>query len=122
MINEIMDYALLFTQKMKPVWLRRNSTCYNLVTYINHTIALFIGKDYNSVVIFIRRADVELVRLESKIGHVEPYFDVVKEYLPKMIFYLKENDLVSKQTLELLPEKYKSEDNIEGERRYHEHQ
>ncbi len=110
MINEIQDYTLLLTKTMKPVWLRRNSTCYNLVTYINHTIALFIGQDYDGVVIFVRRADAELVRLESKIGYVEPYFDVAKEYLPKMILYLRENNLVSKELLEWLPEKYKNEE------------
>jgi len=114
MINQIFDYTLLLTQKMEPVWLRRNSIYYTLVTYINHTIALFIGRDYDGVIIFVRRADVELVRLESKFGYVGPYFDVVKEYLPKMVLYLKENNLVSEKTLEFLPEKYKSEDNIEG--------
>jgi hypothetical protein len=96
---------------MNPTWLRRNSTCYNLATYINHTIALFIGRDYDGVVIFVRRADTELVRLESKLGYVEPYFEVVKEYLLKMVLYLRENNLVSKQVLELLPEKYKNEGN-----------
>lgn len=110
MVNKILDYTLRLTQKIKPEWLRRNSTYYNLVTYINHTIALFIGRDYEGVIIFVRRADVELARLETKLGYVDPYFDVVKEYLFKMVLYLRENNLVSKDLLEWLPEKYKNEE------------
>jgi len=110
MTNEILDWTILLTQKIKPGWLRRNAIYYNLVTYINHTIALFIGRDYEGVIIFVRRADRELVRLEYESGYiVEPYFDVAKEYLLKMVLYLRENNLISQPMLEWLPEKYKKE-------------
>jgi hypothetical protein len=109
MFNEVINYAELLNSKeiLKPEWLRRNAIYYTLITYMNHTIALFVGMNYDGVAIFVRRAAKELERLINERGFHEKYFDVSEEYLYKITRHLIENQLISEKMAESIPDRYR---------------
>ncbi len=106
MINMVLEYNKLLCEKMEPTWLRKNSTCYNLVSYVNNLTCLFNGEQYNNVALFIRRIDVEIERLETNYNYRYEYFEITKTYIRKILEYLFQNNLLSESAISLLPEKY----------------
>lgn len=107
-LNELLNYAKLLNSKeiFKEDWFRRNTAYYPLITYINHTIAFYVGMNYDGVVaIFIRRAAKELDCLINERGFHEKYFDIAEEYLYKITAYLMENNL--SEITESIPEKFR---------------
>lgn len=88
-------------------WLRRNTAYYTLITYINHTIAFYIGMNYDGAATFIRRAAKELDCLANERGFHEKYFDISEEYLYKITTHLIEHNLISEIMAESIPEKYR---------------
>lgn len=110
MTNEVLKFNVLLCNKMEPTWLRRNSTCYNLVSYVNNLTCLFIGKQYTDVALFIRRIDAELEWLESNFGYHYEYFEIAKSYMQKVVRHLFQNNLFSEIAISLLPEKYQKKE------------
>lgn len=108
MINDVLEYNRLLCEKMGPIWLRRNSTCYNLVSYVNNLTCLFLGEQYTDVALFIKRIDAELERLEKHLNYHYEYFVITKSYMQKIVEYLFQNNLLSESGISLLPEKYQT--------------
>ncbi len=106
--NVIIRYAEILNSQdiFKPEWVKRNAIYYNLITYINHTIALFIGMNYDNAAVFVRRAAKELDFLIER-GYREEYFDVSEEYLYKITRHLKENKLITEVMLESIPDRFR---------------
>ncbi|NQX68944.1 hypothetical protein HQN90_22710 [Paenibacillus alba] len=88
--------------------LQRNSTYYTLVSYINHTIALYIGGSYDNVALFVYRADKEIEILITKYHFKDSYLQTCRDYLFKLSEYLLERNLLSNKASELIPNKYRS--------------
>ncbi|MBR2566951.1 MAG: phosphotransferase [Paenibacillus sp.] len=79
--------------------LRRNSIYYNLITSINHTIALLISGSYDEVALFINRAYREI----DEIHFLETtYIELCREYLRALTEYLEDNKLLSSNGQNLL--------------------
>ncbi|CAI6082622.1 hypothetical protein PAECIP112173_03633 [Paenibacillus sp. JJ-100] len=79
--------------------LRRNSIYYNLITSINHTIALLISGSYDEVALFINRAYREIDKrhfLETT------YIELCRDYLRTLTEYLEDNKLLSSNGQNLL--------------------
>jgi len=87
--------------------IRRNSVYYSFITYINHTIAFFISEDFDAVVIFISRADKELINLKEKYGCISEYFILCEQYLFTLSKYILKNRNLSEVLLQILPDRYK---------------
>lgn len=107
MINDVLQFNKLLCDKIEPTWLRRNSSCYSLVSYINHITSLFLGEQYDDVALFIKRANSELERLEIECDYSFEYFEIVKIYIKKIAEYLLQNNLLAETAVSLLPEKLK---------------
>ncbi|WP_407310007.1 hypothetical protein [Desulfosporosinus sp. SB140] len=108
MLEDISNLTKLLNRKdILPVgYLRRNSIYYSFVSYINHTIALFIGEDYDDVALFIKRSHSELMKLKVKNECSEEYFSLCEQYLKKLSIYLYKNELLSDFGIEMLHKCY----------------
>jgi hypothetical protein len=105
MLNEVLEFNQLLCTKIEPDWLRRNSSYYGLVSYVNNLTCLFIGEQYADVALFIRRIDSELERVIDY-GLSYEYFGIARKYIQRITDYLLLNNLLSAETMKLLPEKY----------------
>lgn len=77
-----------------------NSPEYTFVSYINHSIFLFQGRDFDGVVLFIERS-LDYLEISENKERIEPeYLDKVNSYLESIFYYLKNNDLVDKEQIE----------------------
>lgn len=86
----------LNSKDMLPVYgLRRNSSHYNLITAINHSIALLVSGSYDGVVVMLNRANKEL---EARDFEETDYIRTCKEYLKLLKDYLVENQFVGHNT------------------------
>ncbi|MDQ6418002.1 hypothetical protein RB620_01000 [Paenibacillus sp. LHD-117] len=76
MANELPDIFKEINKKdnLPSDCFRRNSPHYNLVSYINNIIALYLSDSYEFIPVFIKRADKEITDLTNRIGH-HKYFD-----------------------------------------------
>ncbi|MDQ0170545.1 hypothetical protein [Paenibacillus tundrae] len=76
MTNDVLTIFKEINNKdnLPAVWLRRNSTHYHLVSYINHIIGLYLSGTFEFIPVFINRADKELNSLTDRIGH-HRYFE-----------------------------------------------
>lgn len=89
-------YLLNKEENLPKYGLRRNSIIYPLFTYINHTIALFLGKSYDGVLLFVNRANKEIDNLKQKNyinsdKSINKYINLCEEYLLLLIEYLNEH-------------------------------
>lgn len=109
--NDVIRFAKILNSKgiMDPEWLRRNAIYYKLITYINHTIALFIAMNYEGTAVFVRRAAKELDFLSER-GYCEEYFDIAEEYLYIITRYLIEKRLITEVMTESIPAKFRDID------------
>jgi hypothetical protein len=109
MLDEVMKYGKLLNSEeiLESGWLKRNAIYYKLITYINHTIALFIGENYNCIPVFIQRASKELDCLIHEQGFHEKYFDIAEEYLYMLTKCLIINSLIDEYLVEEIPGKYR---------------
>ncbi len=89
-LNSEIEYwhSVLNTKEVLPEKaLRRNVRVYPLVTYVNHTIALYLSGDTAGVALFVERAEYfmsENPDLEKDyFKKVQDYFSVLKAYLNK---------------------------------------
>ncbi|GGH45506.1 hypothetical protein IA57_04050 [Mangrovimonas yunxiaonensis] len=80
-------------------YFRRNIPEYTLVSYINHSIFLFQGKDFDGVFVFIKRCLDYLETSENNERIETEYLDKVNSYLETIFYHLKNNDLVNKEKI-----------------------
>jgi hypothetical protein len=66
---------------LPAAYLRRNVPQYELVSYINHTVALWLGGNMLGVATFVRRARVALDEVGPFLE--QPYRDAVTSYLDR---------------------------------------
>jgi len=85
---------------------RRNSVYYNLVTYINHIIALYISNSYVVIPVFINRADKEITDLSNRLDH-HIYFDKCRMLLLQVSNQI--NSIIDPVIAEILPLIYKGD-------------
>lgn len=109
MLEEIVNYTKMLNRKdvLPETFLRRNSIFYSFVSYINHSIALFLSEDYDSVALFVKRAESELENLRIKNECGERYFILCEQYLMKLSGYLYKNKLLSQIGIQMLPDRFK---------------
>jgi hypothetical protein len=81
-------------------YFRRNLPEYHLVTYINHSIFLFQGRDFDGVFIFLKRCVDYLEISENKERLNSEYLEKVNSYIQSLFYYLKNNDLVDRDKME----------------------
>jgi hypothetical protein len=94
------DFWIEILNKTIPKrYFKRNIPEYNLVTYINHSIFLFKGKDFDGVFIFIKRCLDYLEISENKERLNIEYLEKVNSYLQSLFYYLKNNDLIDKERM-----------------------
>jgi len=87
--------------------LRRNSIYYPFITYMNHTIALFLCEEYDAVALFIYRADIELNKLKMKDDCKDRYFAICEQYIQKLSRYMLKNNFLSGLGMQMLPDRFK---------------
>ncbi|KGE18430.1 hypothetical protein [Paenibacillus wynnii] len=87
------------TQGVPESGLRRNSIYYNLITSINHTIALLVSSSYDDVALFINRANKEI---DERHFIETTYIELCREYLKTLTNYLEDNNLLSSNGQDLL--------------------
>lgn len=104
MTEELMSIIAKLNRQdiLPPLWARRNSLYYNLVSYINHTIALSISEYYDDVALFTYRADKEIESLIANNYIHENYFSLCNEYLRLITKYMIDNALLSAKGIMLI--------------------
>jgi hypothetical protein len=81
-------------------YFRRNTPEYTLVSYINHSIFLFQGRDFDGVFIFIKRC-LDYLEISENKERIKPeYLDKVNSYLQSVFYYLKNNQLIDEEKIE----------------------
>lgn len=86
--------------------LERNSVYYKLISYINNSICLYISESFDDVALFIKRADQEIrILAERNLKHTD-YCTLCGEYMLLVSKYMLNHNLLSKEGLNVLPEKY----------------
>lgn len=73
---------------------KRNILEYEFVTYINHSISLFQGRNFEGVAIFIKRCLDYLETPTKKEKLDTTYLNSATEYLRELYYYLKRNNLI----------------------------
>ena len=108
-VIEIIEFAKILNKKdsLPSSGLKRNSVYYSLITYINHTIALFISEEYDDVALFIKRADTEIKSLKTK-KYLQKYFTLCEQHLQILSCYLLQNKLISENCIEFIPDRFKN--------------
>lgn len=106
MTDELMSIIAKLNRQdlLPPLWARRNSVYFKLVSYINHTIALSISESYDDVALFINRANKEIKSLIANNYIHEDYFSLCNEYLRLITKYMIDNALLSAEGISLLPQ------------------
>jgi|GEM_PF-3564791 len=84
--------------------LQRNSVYYRLVTYINHTIALYLGDSYDDAALFIARAEREWQGIVAHKGAEEAYLPLCRRYLQLLAEQLLRHNLLGQEGLAVLPD------------------
>ena len=73
---------------------KRNIIEYEFVTYINHSISLFQGRNFEGAAIFIKRC-LDYLETPSKKEKLDTiYLNSATEYLKYLYYYLKRNNLI----------------------------
>ena len=86
------DFWIEIFNKIVPKrYFKRNIPEYPLVTYINHSIFLFQGRDFEGVFIFLKRCLDYLENSENKERIDSEYLDKVNSYLESIFYNLKNN-------------------------------
>ena len=98
-MDKLIELAKYLNSSIPQGALRRNSTDYELVTYINHIISFLICEMYDEAALFAMRASKYLVKNSSS-NNV--YYKKCKEFLDNVIQNLIEGDLVSEYGAEFL--------------------
>ena len=70
------------------------------MTYVNHSIFLFQGKDFDGVFVFLKRCLDYLEIPENKKRLNSEYLEKVDLYLQSMFYYLENNELIDKEKIE----------------------
>ncbi len=109
MFDEVIKYSKLLNSENTLIKgsARRNSVYYNLVSYINHTIAFYIAENYPATSVFITRALEEFVELKSKHKEANEYFELCEQYLIKVSRHMIKEKLFLEYRIEMLPEEYR---------------
>ena len=109
MLDEVNDLIRNLNKRevLPDSFLRMASVYYKFVSYINHTIALFLSEEYDNVSLFIKRADKELIYLKSNNECSDLYFSLCEKYISKLSSYMLQNNLLGDFGMEMLPDKYK---------------
>jgi hypothetical protein len=95
------DFWIEIFNKIVPKrYFKRNVPEYPLVTYINHSIFLFQGRDFEGVFIFLKRCLDYLENSENKERIDSEYLDKVNSYLESIFYYLKNNELIELEKIE----------------------
>jgi len=96
MIEFKMDYWIKEINNRVPKrYFQRNVPEYKFVTYINHSIVLFMGNNYDSTYMFVKRS-YEFLEESKIIEKDTEYYEFIKSYLKELYDYLIDNDLVKK--------------------------
>lgn len=96
-----MDFWIETLNKTVPKrYFKRNIPEYHLVSYINHSIFLFQGRDFDGVFVFIKRCLDYLEISENKERIESEYLDKVNSYIKSVFYYLNNNDLIGKEKIE----------------------
>ena len=90
----------IFNKILPKRYFKRNVPEYQLVTYINHSIFLFQGRDFEGVFIFLKRCLDYLENSENKERIDSEYLDKVNSYLESIFYYLKNNELIELEKIE----------------------
>jgi hypothetical protein len=90
----------IFNKIIPKRYFKRNVPEYPLVTYINHSIFLFQGRDFEGVFIFLKRCLDYLENSENKERIDSEYLDKVNSYLESIFYYLKNNELIELEKIE----------------------
>jgi len=97
---DINFWVEIFNKIIPKRYFRRNMPEYQLVTYINHSIFLFQGRDFEGVFIFLKRCLDYLENSENKERIDSEYLDKVNSYLESIFYYLKNNELIELEKIE----------------------
>jgi hypothetical protein len=79
-------------------YFQRNVPEYRFATYINHSIVLFMGNNYDSTYMFVKRS-YEFLEENKIIEKDTKYYEMIKVYLKELYDYLIDNDLVKKELI-----------------------
>ena len=70
------------------------------MTHISHSIFLFQARDFDGVLIFLKRCFDYLEIFENKDRIDSEYLDKVNSYLESIFYYLKNNELIDLEMFE----------------------
>ena len=97
---DINHWIKVFNETVPKRYFKRNIPEYHIVTYVNHSIFLFQGKDFDGVFVFLKRCLDYLEVPENKKRLNSKYLEKVDLYLQSMFSYLENNELVNKEKIE----------------------
>lgn len=112
-INFNIDSYIERINKIVPQrYFKRNVPEYEFATYINHTISLFQGKQFDGAILFVKRGLDYLEKPDKKEVHNEYLIECLNLF-KGMYHFIKNNEIVEHKKLS----EYRIEERIKNEKR-----
>lgn len=103
--NEIKKFHSVLNQRnlVPDQCYRRNNQYFRLVTYVNHTVGLFLSSNYDVIPTFLNRAFFELQRLNSQ-PIATQYEKVAYDYLCQVAYFVQKFPAVDDFAISQIPD------------------
>lgn len=93
------EYYIERINNLVPLrYFKRNVPEYEFATYVNHTISLFQGRQYDMTIVFVKRC-LDYIENREKMEVEKEYLDECIELFKEIFYIIKKNELVDKEKL-----------------------